>query len=560
MCPARIQSKRKSTSSTRAINVEKEIKPTIGDLQGLLERIDPIGVTFPDEKQRLLTAIESIKNWESEVPTYKDTLEKQLATIAHGYSSIALKDRFPFPCLANVTCINPYENLTLVSTMTGAGELIPSFGSESTTEKISEGKVKEKDEEIEDEPFDPAIAEEEQYWEEFTGFSDGLSGKLREYDDLYLSIGGWENFHLYESIFQWIKSVRRLLCDPDWENNFEEEIVDHIKDIFCIYPVDQLLEGNRKFENCAQVSPAVLDALLDAIPLVMKNNGEEDAQERKSSRRKAGFNWADRIAKSTSIISRKRALDQDASTEEVNKDAMDVLKITPEKGDMNGEEGTMDVNESDNEKDEAPKSKKAKNVDKGPTKDTKTTYGDENADSVSKPKFTKVLFLRPYKDSDVQLTAPMSTLIGYWIRCLLLLHGRLKEASNFMTETLKVKNQKATYAEISSRVEMAQCRNLPKKYRQILESVLLDSTKWRQKANLILKSDGATSKLSIEEAEDVLTKGEKLTIICDELEELKLHVNQYRRWIQKFEKSGIAVGLAANVDLNQMLQDGIALL
>ena len=52
MCPARHQSKRKSTSSTHASNVDA--KPAIDDLQTLLEQMEPIGVAFPDRNKDCL--------------------------------------------------------------------------------------------------------------------------------------------------------------------------------------------------------------------------------------------------------------------------------------------------------------------------------------------------------------------------------------------------------------------------------------------------------------------------------------------------------------------------
>ena len=209
------------------------------------------------------------------MPKFKSKLESDLAVVADKYSSIALEDRFPFPCLANVTCVNPYDDLSVVVAENKVGN----------PASHESGGSQENDEE----PFDPAVTEEEQCWDDLTLITNVLSEKLREYDELFLSIEGWEHLYLHESILQWIQSARKLLCDSDWENNFEEEVVEHIKDAFCIYPSDQLIEGNKNFVNCTQISPVVLDTLLHAIPVDEKCSDEDDVQERKSSRKESGL-------------------------------------------------------------------------------------------------------------------------------------------------------------------------------------------------------------------------------------------------------------------------------
>ena len=550
MCPARQQSRRKATSrsamsSEAAFKKEEGSKPTTKDLCDLMDEIDKMGVAFPEEKMKLSVSLRCIEDWTAEAVKFREKLNSELLEIAAQYSEVAIADKFPFPCLSNVAFDHAEECKNLATLPSSFDDVAMKLKGDS------------------DGSFEPAVSEEEEIWNALHAIMENVNEKLQEYDDLFLQIDDWEDMHLIARMLHWMSSARRLLCNPDWTDNFEEEIIQHIKDAACLYPLDKLLERSAMYENSVQIPQSIFSSLLKLVPI---DDVKIDDEGRRSTRKKNDINWARRIAESTSMKSKKRKFD-DAEPAEVITESENIAEnsVDVETEGARAYDESNENMEFRDQADDAPAEEMG--VDDMKSKSKKSRRGNSKQEPIpeqltpnpQKAKFAPVVYLRPFKNSFIKVDKCIEDLLDYWMRCLLILLGRLNESSAWLRDVQHIKSTKTTYSDIQSKVELGKRRNLPKKHRQLLESLLTESIKWKQRAQLVLTNDDSQLKIGIDDALDLLSKGEKMTIIMDELEELKGYIDEYDTWNTKFEHSGIAIGLAANVDLNEMLAEGRAL-
>ena len=446
-CPVR-QSKRKVVNtnvSTRGIS--KEPKPSVSDMTALLQEMNAIGIDFPEEEQKVSMTIKVAEEWSSQFDEFHARIHSSLEKSVLLYSSLPTEERFPFPCLAGI----PLHSVTDLRVYMS-----------SAKDNVDNGEMQCEDEEAtsqqEDTALDAAIVEEESIWTDLNSIMGLLDEKVNEYDDFGLSVQGWEELSLLSSIFQWVRSVRKLLCDPDWEQVSKDEILGHIKDAFCINKFEGFLERSVNYLSNIEFPTDIFTDLMKLAPVddEIKENIEEES--RRSTRKKADFNWADRIAKSTNNSKKRNLEDMKSFPVEATTSEADTLERESK------EQDDGHLPEAEDREIDAPKAKKAKKS-KNSKAQPESIEDDVSSSPVVpiKPKIS-ISFLKPYQDS-VTLLNPQEALMDYWLRSLLLLLGRHCEATVWLEEAQRLRTIKSSFTSIFKRINVARSRQIPKKYR-----------------------------------------------------------------------------------------------
>lgn len=92
----------------------------------------------------------------------------------------------------------------------------------------------------------------------------------------------------------------------------------------------------------------------------------------------------------------------------------------------------------------------------------------------------------------------------------------------------------------------------------MIENMLAERTKWKNRARTVLLSCGETdAKTPVGDLEEMIAKGEKLAVACEEVDALKESFLRYKTWLAKFENSGTVAGSTTN--LSDLVREGKSL-